>query len=266
VVTLLAPGGSVAAVQAAVAAGADGVYCGFPAASRAEGRGLTRDEVAVCLDIVHRRGRFLHLAANAVPGDTASFRAVLAGFRDLGVDGVILNDPGLIARTVRDFPGWPVYASVGLGVSNREDALFYAALGVRAVVLAPDTAREVLAWPRDPAVGVEVFCDLEVEPLMTGRCALSSYTRPPGEKAASVKRGNPCRQPCRLPWTGAPASGSPFPWRHHTLTDMTPYLRAGVSLFKIQGRRLAPPAVAALVERYRRQLDQARERIANGKE
>ncbi len=272
---LLAPGGCPAAVEAAVSAGADGVYCGLPKLSRAVGTGLTRLELAGCLDFVHRRGRFLHLAANAVPGhrDLPAFQSSLAECATLGIDAAIVNDPGLIAWARRELPGLPVYASVGLAALNREDIRFYGDLGVAGVVCPPGTAPGTLSLVSGP--GLEVFCDLAVEPLVTGRCALSSYTRPGPAKADTpepadqVKRGAVCRQPCRLPWAyedGDGAGGyqslrSPFTWRRYRMEDMVPYLRAGVTLFKIQGRRLSPPAVAGLVDRYRRLLDQARQQV-----
>lgn len=149
---------------------------------------------------------------------------------------------------------------MGLAALNREDVRFYGDLGVAAVVCPTGTAPEALSWP-DLPVGLEVFCDLAVEPFLTGRCSLSSYTRPDGTPAEVVKRGAPCRQPCRLKWQyeGGKQAGPPFQWRRCRMEDMAPYLQAGVSLFKIQGRRLTAPKVAGLVDYYRRLLDLARE-------
>ncbi|MBP2686075.1 MAG: Peptidase family, partial [Deltaproteobacteria bacterium] len=50
----------------------------------------------------------------------------------------------------------------------------------------------------------------------------------------------------------------PVPYEAHSIEDELPvWIAAGADVFKIEGRDLAPPAVAALVTRLRRKLDAA---------
>ena len=134
---LLAPAGSLPAVEAALSAGADAVYVGVLSLSRGGRTGLSPEAVGAAVSACRRAGARLHAAINALPasGDLPAFLSSLHRLRDAGIDEVILNDPGLIAFARREFPGWSVCASVGLSVLNPEDARAYRDLGADAVVL-----------------------------------------------------------------------------------------------------------------------------------
>lgn len=71
-----------------------------------------------------------------------------------------------------------------------------------------------------------------------------------GGGTVSAKRGGSCRLVCR---------NLPVPAAAHSLEDELPvWIAAGADVFKIEGRELSPPAVAALVARFRRKLDASR--------
>ena len=251
---LLAPAGSLPAVEAALSAGADAVYVGIRSLSRGGRTGLPVEAVDAAVSACRRAGARLHAAMNAVPAsrDVPGCLSSLRRLRDTGIDEVILNDPGLIALVRREFPALSICASVGLSVMNPEDAKAYRELGADAVVL-PSAVRpeEIPAIRRASGLRIEVFAHCRPEFLLHGKCGLTGYAMEgPGGGTASAKRGGSCRLVCRsLP----AASGT------HTLEDELPaWIAAGADVFKIEGRELAPPAVAALVARFRKKLDAAR--------
>jgi putative protease len=248
---LLAPAGSLPAVEAALSAGADAVYVGVRSLSRGGRTGLPREAVGAAVSACRRGGARLHAAINAIPpsGELPAFLAALHRLRDAGVDEVILNDPGVIALARRKFPGWPICASVGLSVVNPEDARAYRDLGADAVVL-PSAVRpeEIPAIKRASGLRIEVFAHCRPEFLLHGKCGLPGYAAGGTDgRITSAKRGESCRLVCR---------NLQVPCEAHSIESELPvWIAAGADVFKIEGRELSPPAVAALVARFRRKLD-----------
>jgi putative protease len=248
---LLAPAGSLPAVEAALSAGADAVYVGVRSLSRGGRTGLSPEAVGAAVSACRRAGARLHAAINAIPssGDLPAFLASLHRLRDAGIDEVILNDPGMIALARRELPGLPICASVGLSVLNPEDALAYRELGADAVVL-PSAVRpeEIPSIKRASGLRIEVFAHCRPEFLLHGKCGLTGYAvEGAGGGTASAKRGGSCRLVCR---------NLPIPCAVHSLEDELPvWIAAGADVFKIEGRELSPPAVAALAARFREKLD-----------
>ncbi|MFA6147526.1 MAG: peptidase U32 family protein [bacterium] len=250
---LLAPAGSLAAVEAALSAGADAVYVGVRSLSRGGRTGLPADAVGAAVSACRQAKAFLHAAINAIPssGGLPAFLASLHRLRDAGVDEVILNDPGVIALARREIPGWPICASVGLSVLNPEDARAYRELGADSVVL-PSTVRpeEIPRIKKASGLRIEVFAHCRPEFLLHGKCGLTGYVvEGDGGGTGSAKRGGSCRLVCR---------NLEVPCAAHSLENELPaWIAAGADVFKIEGRELSPPAVAALTARFRGKLDAA---------
>ena len=220
---------------------------------RGDRTGLSLEAVGEAVSACRRAGARLHAAINAIPSfhELPDLLASLHRLRDAGIDEVILNDPGLIALARRELPGWPVCASVGLSVLNPEDAREYRDLGVDAVVL-PSAVRPEEIPPIKKASGlrIEVFAYCRPEFLLHGKCGLTGYVvERDGGRTASAKRGGSCRLVCR---------NLPVPAAAHSIeVELPAWIAAGADVFKIEGRELSPPAVAALVTRFRAKLDAA---------
>jgi len=251
---LLAPAGSLPAVEAALSAGADAVYVGVRSLSRGGRTGLPMEAIGAAVSACRKAGGRLHAAINAIPSfrELPAFLASLHRLRDAGIDEVILNDPGVIALARREIPGWTICASVGLSVLNPEDARAYRDLGADAVVL-PSAVRpeEIPSIKEASGLRIEVFAYCRPEFLLHGKCGLTGYVVDGGGSGTvSAKRGGGCRLVCR---------NLPVPRGERSLADELPvWIAAGADVFKIEGRELSPPAVAALVARFRRKLDAAR--------
>src|SRR3954469_21042821 len=96
---LLAPAGSLDAVRAAVANGADAVYMGASRFNaRDEGAQLTMEELGEACRLAHERGKRVYLTLNILikPAELVDALLLLGEAIDLGIDAAIVQDVGLI--------------------------------------------------------------------------------------------------------------------------------------------------------------------------
>jgi putative protease len=261
---LLAPAGGLAAVPAALSAGADAVYVGARGWSRGgPRRGLSPEEISAAARECRRRGARLQVAFNTVPGSTelSDFLSALGRCRGEGIAAVILSDPGVIRLAAREFPDLPICASVGVSALNPPEAIFYRDLGASALVLPTAVScEEVPAIKAACGLKVEVFLRCRAEFIVQGKCGLSGYAREaewpagrPGLAAAgppsSAKRGGRCFLVC----AALPVDRTPYTIEE----ELAGWIAAGVDAFKIEGRDLPPEKLFALVSRLRAKLDTA---------
>src|SRR6476619_3836426 len=104
---LLAPAGSLDAVRAAVANGADAVYMGASRFNaRDEGAQLTLEELGEACRIAHERGRRIYLTLNVLikPAELIDALVFLGEAVDRGIDAVIVQDRGRIRLNQAIYP------------------------------------------------------------------------------------------------------------------------------------------------------------------
>lgn len=261
---LLAPAGSLEAVETVIAAGATAVYAGARGWSReSPSAGLSDGDAAAAALLCRRAGIPLHAAFNTIPGASAipAFLAAVRRIRDVGADTVILNDPGVIALVRSEFPSLRICASVGVSTLNEQDARFYREIGADAVVLPTAVSHgEIPEIKAGSGLSVEVFLHCRAEVVLQGKCGLSGYASAaeglPGRPdlaragpASSAKRGGRCFLVCR--------GFAPGRRPHSIETDLVPWILAGTDAFKVQGRELPPSMLGALIARLRKSLDDA---------
>src|SRR5262249_13696821 len=136
---LLAPAGSLDAVRAAVANGADAVYLGAARFNaRDEGAQLTLDELAEACRIAHERQRRIYLTLNGLikPAELVDALSFLGEAVDRGIDAVIVQDIGLIRLIGVLYPKLEIHGSTQTTVHDESGARVMAELGVHRVVLA----------------------------------------------------------------------------------------------------------------------------------
>lgn len=297
-VELVCPAGSPAALRAAVDNGAGAVYLGFRDGTNARNfPGLNFDhggEVADAIDYAHAAGVRVLLALNTFPQpdtwDTAA--AAVDEAAGLGVDAVILADPGLLRYAAREHPHLPRHLSVQASATNRHALAFYAErFGVRRVVLPrvlslPQIRQVVAAAP----VEVEVFGFGSLCVMVEGRCHLSSYVT--GESPNTCGVCSPAhavrweetgggRRQSRLNgvlidrYDSEESAGYPTlckgryqvgketfhaieePTSLNTLDVLPELVRLGVGALKVEGRQRSPAYVAQVTKVLRQALDAA---------
>jgi len=274
---LLAPAGDPTAAVAALESGADAIYVGLKGWSRGGAKGeLTSEELQEVLRAAHARSRRVRVALNTIPR-RAERRYLLGRVAELigwGIDGVIVNDPGLLAELRARYPALCITASIGCAAMNEADAAFYRDLGADAVVL-PGTLSldELRAIAQVPDVMTEVMIHMVEEFILLGKCWMPSYYRlnptPLAEVhgegnrlVGSMKRGGAgvCFKVCEQPWglylDGQQVTKRLLPSRQISpINHLSDVLDAGADVVKLQGRSLSPGLLAPLVRRYRAAID-----------
>ncbi|MEW6220279.1 MAG: peptidase U32 family protein [Thermodesulfobacteriota bacterium] len=258
---LLAPAGSVAAFQQAVARGADAIYVGVPGLNaRALAKDITLADFAALVAYGHERGVKVYAAMNSLvrQEELAVAAELLAILDGIGIDAVILQDLGLYRLARRGFPGLRIHASTLMTAHNSLAVQQLAAMGFARVVLAREmTIEEIRSVRSRTAVELEAFVHGAMCFSYSGLCLFSSFL---GGK--SGLRGR-CVQPCRrrYRWAGGRggAEGGYFLSMHDLCgLDLLPQLAAaGVGSLKIEGRMRSASYVGAVVAAYRLALDAA---------
>ena len=181
-IDLVCPAGSLPALKAAVDNGADAVYLGFRDATNARNfSGLNFDDAGVLDGIryAHGKGKKVLLALNTYPqpGAWVMWRAAVDRAAALGLDALILADPGLMRYAARSHPSLRLHLSVQGSATSYEAINFYhEQFGVtRAVLPRVLSIAQVEQVVQNTPVAIEVFGFGSLCVMVEGRCALSSF-------------------------------------------------------------------------------------------
>ncbi|MFI5311850.1 MAG: DUF3656 domain-containing protein [Gemmatimonadales bacterium] len=259
---LLAPAGSLDAVRAAVANGADAVYLGVEKFNaRDEGAQLTLDALEQAVLIAHGRGARIYLTLNILlkPHELEDALRHLGQCIDRGIDAAIVQDVGLIRLIQRVYPGFEIHGSTQMTVHDASGAAFLQQLGVSRVVLArEDTIEDIRAIRAAvPGLGLESFVHGALCIAYSGQCFMSGMI-----SERSANRGS-CAQSCRKDYVLADAATHEELDRGYLISakDLGAYdhlqeiADAGIGCLKIEGRKKKPEYVATVTKGYREFLD-----------
>ena len=254
-IELLAPAGSVEALNAAVSRGADAVYLGLKRFNaRLRSANFTYAQFEGALRGLHRQGRRLYVAVNTVFEQREADRMyqTLKYLAKSGCDGIIVQDFGVVQMARRHFPSLKIHSSTQMNVASSKAANLLSKEGVTRVVLARELSFEEIKTIRaNTNIELEVFVHGALCVSESGLCLFSSYL---GGKSAN--RGM-CTQACRrLYSTAGIGSAYYFSPRDLRLLEKLPALvKAGVNAFKIEGRMKSADYVGRVVSAYRAALD-----------
>ena len=264
---LLAPAGSLEAVRAALANGADSVYLGADRFNaRDEGAQLTLDEVAEACRLAHERGRRIYLTLNILlkPAELADALVFLGEAIDRGVDAAIVQDIGLVRLIQAIYPGFEIHGSTQMTVHDVSGARVMTELGIDRVVLARENTLEDIRAIKSavPELGLETFIHGALCISYSGQCYMSGMI-----SERSANRGS-CAQSCRKDYvlddvtSGAELDrGFLISAKDLAATDhLADIADAGVACLKVEGRKKRPEYVATVTHGYRTFLD----RLAEG--
>ncbi len=254
-IEILSPAGSAESLKAAVCAGADAVYTGGTRfGARAYAKNLTEDELLEAIDYVHIHGRRIYLTVNTLLKDSEirGLYEYLLPYYLRGLDGVIVQDIGVLEYLRRYLPDLPVHASTQMTVTGEAGAAFLKEQGVMRVVPARELSiAEVRRIKEQTGMELECFVHGALCYCYSGQCLLSSMIG-----GRSGNRGQ-CAQPCRLPWQmegNKPADLMSL--KDLCTIDILPGLiEAGIDSFKIEGRMKQPEYVYTVTGIYRKYTD-----------
>src|SRR6185503_19620838 len=264
---LLAPAGSLDAVRAAIANGANSVYLGVERFNaRDEGAQLTFEELEQACAMARSRGVRIYLTLNVLlkPSELEDALELLGDAIDRGVSAVIAQDLGFIRLVQRVYPGFEIHGSTQMTVHDVSGAKLVRELGIERVVMARENTLDDLRSVKAavPGLGLESFVHGALCISYSGQCLMSGMI-----SERSANRGS-CAQACRKDYlltdvaTGHTLDrGFLISARDLAAHDVLPDLAdIGIECVKIEGRKKKPEYVAVAVDAYRGFLD----RVAEG--
>ncbi len=263
-IELLAPAGSWEALEAAVNAGADAVYMGGRAfGARAYASNFDKEEMAKAVYFAHMHRVRLYVTVNTLVDDSelGELADYLLFLNNVGVDGIIVQDLGVIRLARRIVPELPLHASTQMTITNSGGVDFAVAAGMERSVLARELSLKEIDAACKRGTEIETFIHGALCVCYSGQCLMSSLIG-----GRSGNRGR-CAQPCRLPYKLLNVKGEDMlsgkdagqyllsPKDMNTLHILPQLIETGVVSYKIEGRMKRPEYVAVVVDAYRRAID-----------
>lgn len=260
---LLAPAGGPEPFNAALAAGADAIYCGLgnDFNARRGAHNFTDESFAAACRRAHLAGARVYVTENVVIKTEEMPRALELVRRAwvLGADAFIIQDWGLMTEMLRRWPQIEVHVSTQANVHDARATRACKELGVGRVTVSRELSLDEMKTIAQEGVDVEAFGHGAICFCYSGVCMMSSLAG-----GRSANRGL-CAQPCRLPYDLVDSSGRVLeapgrtrplcPKDYYSFDDIRALAQAGVASLKVEGRMKAPDYVYAVISAYRAQMD-----------
>ena len=261
-IELLSPAGSPESVIAAVQNGADAVYLGLGDFNARRGaKNFTEEEFRKALRYCRVRGCKVYVTLNTLVDDREMAQAVDCArmASDLGADGLIVQDLGLVSAIRRALPDIPLHASTQMSIHNLAGVEAAAEMGLTRAVLARELSLEQIRFiTQHASIETEVFVHGALCFCHSGQCYMSALIgRRSGNRGA-------CAQPCRMQYSlGGRMYDYPLSLKDNCLADRLQELEdAGVACLKIEGRMKRPEYTAIVTEVYAKALKERRKPTA----
>jgi putative protease len=257
-IELLAPGGDIEAIKAAIVGGADAVYCGldvFNARNRASN--LSIDELYAAIRLAHEYGSEVFLTLNVVilEHEIPVLVRMLNQIVNSGIDGIIVQDLGVFNIVNKYFPTLDIHASTQMTTHNEGHIKFLAKIGATRVNLSRELnlpeIKSLTALAHDHDVLTEVFVHGALCIAFSGQCYSSSVS-----VGNSGNRGR-CSQACRDEYE-VTAAGNKYPLNlkdNSAYFDLPQLVDAQVDSLKIEGRIKGAHYVHTVVDTWRKQIN-----------
>lgn len=255
---LLAPAGSLEALKAAIAGGADAVYFGggdFNA--RINAKNFNNEELKEAIDLLHSCGRKAYITLNTLVYDREmnDYLRFAEFVYTAGADALIVADIGGAAAIHRHLPELELHASTQMSGHNLAEAELLARHGFSRMVCARELPKDDIEYlVKNSPIEIEAFTHGALCVCHSGQCLFSSIVG-----GRSGNRGE-CAQPCRLPYRDEQGNESyPLSLKDLSLTNhITDLIESGVHSLKIEGRMKSPEYVFGVVRAFRTLLDEGR--------
>lgn len=269
-VELLAPAGNLEKLKTAINFGADAVYLGGNKLNlRAAADNFTIEELKEGLEYAHSRGKKVHVTLNVIPhnDDLVGIEEYITELYEIGVDAVLIADPGIISIAREVAPNLEIHLSTQANNLNYKSALFWHNVGIKRVVAAREMSLEELKELRKElpeSCEVEAFVHGAMCMGFSGKCFLSNYIT-----GRDSNRGS-CTQPCRFKYHlyEERVKGDFYKINESEnaiyfmsskdlcmIEHIPELIEAGIDSLKIEGRIKSSYYVASIVKAYREAID-----------
>ncbi|WDE99414.1 U32 family peptidase [Lentisphaera profundi] len=255
---LLAPGGDIEAIKAAVVAGANAVYCGLDAFNaRNRASNLSMDELNGAIRLAHEYNCEVFLTLNVVilEHEIPVLVKLLNQVVNSGIDGIIVQDMGVFNLVNKHFPTLDIHASTQMTTHNEGQILFLHKIGASRVNLSRELnlpeITKLTALAHENNILTEVFVHGALCIAFSGQCYSSSVS-----VGNSGNRGR-CSQACRDEYEET-AAGNKYPLNlkdNSAYFDLPQLIEAKVDSLKIEGRIKGAHYVYTVTDTWRKQID-----------
>ena len=267
-VELLAPAGNFEKLEIAIHYGADAVYlAGKEFSLRNFSQNFTLDELQHAVRYARKHHVKVYAACNVYPknNEQKSIEDYLHSLGEIGIDALIIADPGIFMTASEVIPQIPIHLSTQANTTNLKSVLFWQTLGIKRVNLARELSLKEIKE-------VALHCDLEIEAFVhgsmciaySGRCLLSSYM------ANRDSNRGMCAQSCRwkyavveelrpgqyMPIAEDDRGSYMFSSKDLCMIEHIPeIIESGIVSLKIEGRMRSINYLASAVKVYREAID-----------
>lgn len=269
-IELLAPAGDINKLKTAVEYGADAVYLGGESFGlRKASKNFSMEDIKWATDYLHERGKKIHVTLNIIPHnhDMEGVEDYIKNLYEIGVDALIVADPGMFMKVKEVAPDFPIHISTQGSVTNVETVKFWQKLGAERVVMARELSlKEVADIIKEvgDSIEVETFAHGAMCMSYSGRCLLSNYMT-----GRDANMGD-CAQPCRYKYhlVEEKRPGEYFPIEEHDegtfimnskdlcmIEHIDEMIEAGIASLKIEGRVKSEYYLATVIRSYRMAID-----------
>ena len=265
---IMAPVGSRESLAAAIQAGAGSIYFGIGQLNMRShsANHFTIEDLKEIAETCNERGIKTYLTVNTViyGEDINAMREIIDAAKAANITAVIVSDVAVMVycRQV----GMEVHLSTQLNISNIEALKFYAQFADVAVLARELNMEQVaeiyrqieeqdIRGPRGELVRIEMFCHGAFCMAISGKCYMSLH-----DSNRSANRGQ-CTQMCRSSYTVTDnETGNQLeidnkyimsPKDLKTIRFIDKMMKAGVRVFKIEGRARGPEYVYEVVTCYK---------------
>ncbi|MBI4855725.1 MAG: U32 family peptidase [Acetobacterium woodii] len=267
---LLAPAGNFEKLKYALHYGADAVYCaGKKFGLRAKADNFDEQGLREAVAYVHAHHKKIYVTLNIIAHNEnlEGLPEYVKELSDIGIDGVIVADPGVFSIIREVAPELKISVSTQANNTNWRSVAFWHAQGAKRIVLARELGLKEIQEIRekvDPEMEIETFVHGAMCISYSGRCLLSHYMT--GRNSNQGDCAHPCRWKYHLIEETRPdeafsieedATGS-FIFNSKDLcliNEIPELMAAGVDSFKIEGRMKSLYYVATVVSTYRNVID-----------
>ncbi|KFO68598.1 hypothetical protein ER57_02885 [Smithella sp. SCADC] len=266
---LLIPAGNLEKLRTAILYGADAVYTGVEGLSLRTGSAeMTVEDLAQGVNEAHLKGVRIYAAVNTFSrnADLDQAKKIIPKLATIGIDAVIVSEPGMLRLIKSLAPQLPVHLSTQANTTNLEAVRFWQDQGVRRIILGRELnlkeVGEIAAAV--PEMELEIFIHGAMCMAYSGRCYLSAF-----RNKRSANEGD-CSQPCRWEYLLYESTRPSDPFiieedeRYSYLLSskdlclieyLSEVLASGVTSLKIEGRMKSAYYVAVVTRTYRQALD-----------
>ncbi len=271
-IEVMAPAGSFESLMAAIQAGANAVYFGIEQLNmRARSsNNFTINDLKKIVAIGKENKVKTYLTINTIlyDHDIALMKSIIDAAKESGVTALIASDPAVMNYALKQ--GVKIHISTQTNISNIDGVEFYSTFG-DVMVLARELSlkqvaeitREIkrrnITGPSGELVRVEVFVHGALCMAVSGKCYLSLHSH-----FASANRGA-CIQNCRRNYIVTDKEeGVEFEIDNEyimsakdlcTIDFIDEIIKAGVSIFKIEGRGRSADYVYTTTKCYREAIE-----------